>query len=74
MATRQFNDLLQIVRNGGGLDIHIGGLTRENLVQLVANVKEGSTIILRGSKAMPTDELVQIAANATKGAVIFVDD
>jgi len=50
MAAKPFPDLLQIVSNGGGLDIKIDGLTTPQLVQLVGSAKSNSTIIFEALK------------------------
>ena len=64
MATRPLDDLIQIVRNGGSLDLQAENLSREQLIQLVANIVAKATVILRGLNARPTDELVQISRNS----------
>ncbi len=69
---KSIDDLLQIVRNGGGLDMQVDHRTTPELVQLVSNAKPKSTIILRNANTRPTPDLVHIAANA-KGCVIFVE-
>jgi hypothetical protein len=73
MTTRPIADLVQIVANGGGLDLQAGNLSTVELVQLARNTLEKSTVILRGLNSRPTDELVQISRNST-GSVIFVLD
>jgi hypothetical protein len=73
MATRPLDDLIQIVRNGGSLDLQAENLSREQLIQLVANIVAKATVILRGLNARPTDELVQISRNSA-GTVIFALD
>jgi hypothetical protein len=64
------DDLIQIVRNGGGLELQIGGFTTPQLVQLVSNASTKSTIILHGASGRTPSELVQISANVG-GSVIF---
>ncbi|SRR6266851_3736674 len=60
MATRPLNDLIQIARNGGGLDLQADNFSRDQLIQLVRNTVQKTTVILRGLNSRPTDELVQI--------------
>jgi hypothetical protein len=64
--------LIQIVSNGGSLDLQIGGLTTPQLVQLVSSARKTSTIILRGAKTRTTPELVQISASAAGMVVLDV--
>ncbi|MGA2484998.1 MAG: hypothetical protein ABSF49_03295 [Roseiarcus sp.] len=67
-------ELVQIVANGGGLDLRVGFRSQQDLVQLAANARaSGATIILRDVGTKATAELVQIAANA-QGKVLFVID
>jgi len=73
MTTRPLEDMIQIVRNGGSLDLQAGNLSRDNLTYLVRNTREKTTIVLRGLSARSTDELVNISANST-GTVIFLLD
>ena len=74
MTTRPIADLVQIARNGGSLDLQAGNLSRDDLVQLVRNMHEKATVILRGLHTRATDELVQISQQSNVGAVIFVLD
>jgi hypothetical protein len=69
-TTKPLEDLLQIVRNGGGIDMEMLGRSIADLVQIVSSAKPNSTIIFRGSSMRPTQDLVQIAQNAV-GSVIF---
>lgn len=62
--------LIQIVSNGGGLDIDVEERPTAELVRLVSNAAPKSTIILRNANRRPSDDLVQVARNA-KGSVIF---
>jgi len=74
---KTIDDLVQIVANGGGLDLHIdangGHFARPtpDLVRLVSNASPKSTITLRGAGSRPTPDLVQVSRNAS-GSVIFV--
>ena len=73
MTTRPIDDLVQIVLNGGGLDIQAGNLSTDQLTHLTKNNGHKATIILRGLNDRPTAELVQIGKNHG-GSVIFVLD
>jgi hypothetical protein len=73
MTTQSIDDLVQIARNGGGLDLEAGNLSRDQLVHLAQNASEKATIILHGLNGRPTDELVHIVRNSV-GRVIFVLD
>ena len=70
-TTRALDDLLQIVRNGGSLDIKADGYSTEDLVQLARNAQENCRIILRGISQKSADELVHICRNGA-GKVIIV--
>jgi DNA-binding protein YbaB len=71
-STRSQQDLVQIVMNGGGLDMKAGTLSQQDLVQLAQNASaRGTTIILRELGTRSSADLVQIAANG-KGNVLFV--
>ena len=72
MTTRPIDDLVQIARSGGGLDIEAANLDRDQLTRLV-NTGQKATIILRGLSNRSTDELVHISRNSA-GNVIFVLD
>ena len=71
MSTKLLADLIAIVSCGGGLDLQIGSLTTDNLVELVSNARKNSTIILR-AKARATAGLVQICANAAGPSCLSV--
>ena len=74
MSMRPLNDLLQIVRSGGSLDLQAGNLSRDELTELVRNTRENkATVVLRGLDTRSTDELVHISRNSM-GSVIFVLD
>jgi hypothetical protein len=73
MTNRTQDELLQIARNGGGLDFKVGARSTTDLVQLVSNISEKATVILRGLGGRTSAELVQISKNS-KGAVILVLD
>jgi len=64
-------DLLNILRNGGGIDIQVRTRSKEDLLQLVRNQSQKSPIVLRGLDNMNTDDIVQISRNCA-GAVTFV--
>ena len=67
-------DLVQIVANGGCLDLTAGVRSQMDLVQLAANAKgKAAKIILRDLGMRSTTDLIQIAANAP-GQVTFVLD
>jgi hypothetical protein len=70
VSSKSLDDLVQIVRNGGSLDLQIGGLSTSDLLHLVCNAREKSTLILRGAKARTTEDLLQISRNAV-GTVIL---
>jgi hypothetical protein len=56
-------DLVQIVANGGGLDMKVGPRNQQDLVQLAANAgRSGAKLVLRDVGMRPTTDLVQIAA------------
>jgi hypothetical protein len=73
VPSKPLDDLLQIVRNGGSLDFQIAGLSTADLVQIVRNAKENSTIILRGAKARTTEDLLQISRNAVGTVILDID-
>jgi hypothetical protein len=68
-------DLVQIIANGGSLELNVGSFSQQDLVQLAANLRRHSNakIIMRNVGLKSTADLVQIAANAP-GQVIFVLD
>jgi hypothetical protein len=71
---RSQQDLVQIVANGGGLDMKVGPRNQQDLVQLAANAgRSGAKFVLRDVGMRPTTDLVQIAANGA-GNVVFVFD
>ena len=70
MSNRSLDQLVQIVRNGGSLDFHVGTRSTEDLVHLVRNMTANATVILRGVGTRPTDDLVHIARNGA-GTVIL---
>jgi hypothetical protein len=72
---RSQQDLVQIVANGGDLDLKVGGRDLQDLVQLAASARaSGAKIILREVGKKPTAELVQIAANAPGKVTFVIDD
>lgn len=73
MTTRPIDELVEIVGNGGGLDIQAGNLSTDQLTDLTRHNGHNATIILRGLNDRPTAELVQIGKNHG-GTVIFVLD
>jgi len=73
MTNKTQDELLQIVRNGGGLDLSVGTRSTQDLIQLVQNTKEKATVTLRHVGIRTADELVQISRNS-KGSVVFVLD
>jgi hypothetical protein len=67
-------DLVQIVANGGSLDLKVGLRSQQDLVQIAANAGgKDVRIILREVGRKSAAELVQIAANAP-GRVTFAFD
>jgi hypothetical protein len=67
-------DLVQIIANGGSIDMAAGGRSQPDLVQLAAHTKtRGAKLTLRDISGRSTMDLVQIAANAP-GLVTFVLD
>jgi hypothetical protein len=74
MTTRPIADLVEIVRNGGCLDLQAGNLSRDELVELVRNMHQNATVTLRGLNTRATEELVHITRNSNVGTVIFVLD
>lgn len=73
MTTRPLDDLIQIVRNGGSLDLQAGNLSKDELTDLVRNTSEKATVILRGLNTRAIEELVHISRNSA-GRAIFVLD
>ena len=73
LKARLQQDLVQIVMNGGGLELDAQAIPTMLLVQLAANAQaSGARLLFRGMGARPTQDLVQIAVNG-KGAVVFAD-
>lgn len=68
---RSQEDLLNILRNGGGLDISVGTRNTDDLVQLARNTRDKATLILRDVGSRANDDLVHISRNAN-GKIIFV--
>jgi hypothetical protein len=69
---RSQQELVQILANGGGLDMKVGTRSQQDLVQLAANAGgSGATLILRDLGMRSSADLVQIAANG-KGNVLFI--
>ena len=56
------------------IPIQIQTLSRDQLIQLVRNTGEKTTLILRGINTRPTEELIEISRNSSTGTVIFVFD
>jgi hypothetical protein len=73
MFMRPLNDLLQIVRSGGSLDLQAGNLSTDDLAQLAGNASEKVTLILRGLSTRSTTDLIRIKT-LTAATVIFVFD
>jgi hypothetical protein len=73
VSSKPLDDLLQLVRNGGSLDLHIAGLSGADLVQLVRNARVNSTIILRSAKTRTTGELIHITANAVGKVILDIN-
>jgi hypothetical protein len=73
LSSKSLDDLVQIVRNGGSLDLQIGGLSTSDLLHLVRNAREKSTLILRGAKARTTEDLIQIGRNAVGTVILDID-
>jgi hypothetical protein len=72
LSSKPLDDLLQIVRNGGSLELHMAGLSGADLVQLVRNARANSTITLRGAAARTTSELIHIAGNAVGNVILDI--
>ncbi len=69
---RSQQDLVQILANGGGLDMNVGMRSQQDLVQLAANAgASGGTLILRDLGMRSSADLVQIAADG-KGRALFI--
>jgi hypothetical protein len=64
------DQLVQIARNGGSLEIPAGQFTADNVVQLARNMTEGSILRIHNSNAFTAEQLVQIARSKS-GQVIF---
>ena len=73
---RSQQDLVQIVMNGGSLDLKAGLRSQQDLVQLASNARtrNDAKIILRDVGKKPTTELVQIATNAPGKITFVIDD
>jgi hypothetical protein len=68
-------DLIQIMANGGHLDLKVRHRTQQDLVQLAAIAKKhDARIILRDVGKKQTADLVQIAANAPAKVTFVIDD
>ena len=69
---RTLDDLIHIVRNGGGLDLQAGSYSADDLTHLARNATN-ARIVLRGINHLSTDDLIHIGRNGS-GNVIFVFD
>ena len=68
-------DLMQIMANGGHLDLKVGHRTQQDLLLLAAIAKKhNARIILRDVGKKQMADLVQIAANATGKVPFMFDD
>jgi hypothetical protein len=73
---RSQQDLVQIMANGGSLDLKVGHRSQQDLVQLAANAmgKPDTKIVLREVGMTSTADLVQIAASAPGKVTFVIDD
>ncbi len=72
MAARALADLITIVRSGGGLDIDGALYPTIDLVELVRNAAEDSTIILRGMEKRSSDDLLTLARNGGRKVILVL--
>ena len=63
-------DLIQIARNGGSLEVDGGQFTPENLVQIARNLTDAGKMKVDNSQRFTAADLVQIARNGP-GKVTF---
>jgi hypothetical protein len=65
------SQLVQIVANGGGIEVDAAYVPKDQIVQLAANASSsGAKLVIKNSSRLQQMDLVQIAANG-KGAVFF---
>jgi hypothetical protein len=63
MQSLLIDDLVFIVRNGGGLTMRGAGRSIDDLLMIVRNATEGSHITFTDMSGRPIDDLVQIVRN-----------
>ncbi|MGD0026829.1 MAG: hypothetical protein ABSC37_19790 [Xanthobacteraceae bacterium] len=64
------DQLIQIARNGGSLEIPGGQFTADDVIQLARNMTEGAILRIHSCNVFTSEQLVQIARNKC-GQVIF---
>ncbi len=64
------DELAEIARSGGGLDLHVGKRSMEDLSFIARNMVPGSLFIIRGPASFTLEELSFIARSGN-GAVVF---
>jgi len=64
-------DLIQIIANGGGVEIDAANYSTQDLSHMAANARNsGAHLVFYNAQTKSTPELVQIAANG-KAHVLF---
>jgi hypothetical protein len=73
MTKRTTEELLQMVQIGAGLDLEVGKLSHDDLLNLASKLNENATLILRGLDAtnFSTADIIGIK-RISPGNVIFV--
>jgi hypothetical protein len=71
IAHLNFNELLQVVQNSGGVELTAGAWSQEQRIQLASNAAQsGARLVFHGSSAMSKNDMLQVASNG-KGSVVF---